>query len=144
MINIEIPLIRCRNFDSHEIARGAKVVPPIQAYLTFYAMGVAQMVRDAASHYFGDRFHGLGINSSNRVSYNDKVPRAAHNSHHIYRVDPDTLQLHCALDLKPLGVSPREFYDFLRARFKGEIILEESRGIVHYAPVAMDTEAFEQ
>ncbi len=137
---MRIPLIRSRNFTSHEIARQALDVPEDQYALTFYAMGCAQMVRDAASKHFGSRFRGLQINSSNRAGYNDKVDLAAENSHHIWRVNPQTRQLHCALDLQPLGVSTLEFFEWMKKTFRGEIGHEPKRGVVHYAPVGMEDE----
>lgn len=141
---LRIPLCKSRNFSSTEIARTAEEVSINELFLTGYAMGAVQMIRDAASKYFGSRFKGINITSSNRAAYNDTVARAAANSHHIFRIDPKTKQLHVALDLQPIGVSLSEFYDFVKRNFRGEIILEADRGIVHYAPVGMEDEAFQQ
>lgn len=139
---MKIPFIRSRNFSSHEIARGALDVSEEQYALTFFAMGYAQAVRDRAAKHFGKRFEGLVITSSNRAGYNDSVPLAAKGSHHIFRVDPTTRQLHCALDIKPLGVSTLEFFNFMQANFRGEIGHEPKRGVVHFAPVGMEDEAW--
>lgn len=141
---MKIPLIKSRNFSSHEIARDAKDVTEAEAFITFYLMGCAQMVRDAASKYFGSRFQGFNVNSSNRAAYNDTVDRAAPDSHHIFRVESKTKQLHCAIDLQPIGISPLELFQFIKRHFRGEIILEADRGIVHYAPVGVEDEAFQQ
>jgi len=141
---MRIPFMRSRNFNSHEIARSALDVPVEQLYLTGYIHGAAQAVRDHAFRYFGTRFKGLGVSSSNRASYNQSVPRAAENSHHVFRVEVGTLQLHAAVDFIPMGVSPYEFYVFVKTHYRGEIILEADRGVVHYAPVGMEDEAFQQ
>lgn len=138
---MKIPLIKSRNFSSHNIARSALDVPDEQFYLTAYAHGAVRVVRDAASKHFGKRFQGININSSNRATYNASVDRAAPNSHHIYRVDPNTRQLHCALDLDPIGITPRELFNFMKASFRGEIGLEEDRGVVHFAPVGVEDTA---
>lgn len=137
---MRIPFIKSRNFDSHEIARDARDVPEDQYALTFYAMGCAQMIRDAASKHFGAKFKGLAVTSSNRAKYNQNVPLAAANSHHVWRVNPQSRELHCALDFRPLGISTLAFFEFMKANFRGEIGHEPSRGVVHFAPVPMEDE----
>lgn len=134
---MKIPFIKSRNFTSSDIARIATDVDEKTLYLTGYAHGVAQMLRDACYKKFGNRFKGLIATSTNRASYNDRVSNAAENSHHIWRVEADG-SLHVAIDFKPIGISLDELYNLAINTFRGEIYLNREQGIVHVAIVPME------
>lgn len=136
---IKVPFIQSRNFNSHEIARSATSVDAVGLYLTGYAHGVAQMLRDACFKKYGNRFKGLTVTSSNRAAYNGNVKNAAANSHHIWRVEADG-SLHVAMDFRPIGITLTELYDTARSLFRGEIYLNNAEGIVHVAIVPMEDE----
>lgn len=139
----KLPFIKSRNFTSHEVARSSQVRDDIDIYLTGYCHGFAQGLRDALSKKFGSKFRGLLITSSNRAAYNHLIKNAASNSHHIFRVDPDG-QLHVSLDMKPIGITLDQLYDFLVANYRGEIYLNRAQGIVHAALVAQEDEHWKQ
>lgn len=135
----QVPLIKSRNFNSHDVCRGANSVDDVTMYLTGYAHGCAQALRTSLALKYGEKFKGLEITSSNRAAYNDTVDGAAKKSHHIWRLDADG-SLHVAMDLKPLGITLQELYDHTVATCLGEIYLNIPEGIVHYAPVPQETQ----
>lgn len=134
------PNYKSRNFTVLEVTRKKQYVNSDDLLLSGYMWGYVQAIRDAAANYFGSRFKGLRITSSNRAWYNSDVPNAASNSHHIWRVEDDTQEVHVAVDVIPIGVGLEEFYVFVSSTFKGEIYLNKEEGIVHIAPVPMEDE----
>lgn len=140
---MKVPVIKSRNFSSFDVARSKTEVDSIGLYLTGYAHGYSQALRDACFKKYGERFKGLVITSSNRSEYNDSVPNAAENSHHEWRVEKNG-QLHVALDFKPIGITLDECYDVAIATLRGEIYLNRKEGIVHVALVPMEDEHWKQ
>lgn len=140
---MKIPFIKSRNFSSAEIARSKTDVDAVGLYLTGYAHAQSQALRDACALKYGSRFKGLVINSSNRIDYNDDVPNAADNSHHMWRLEKDG-RLHIAVDYKPLGITLDELYNVAISIMRGEIYLNRSEGIVHVAMVPMEDEHWKQ
>lgn len=137
-----IPLIKSRNFNSHEIAhRGAKnaVHTDEQVFMCGYQMGYLQAARDSVSKHFPE-FEGFTITSGNRDGYNHTIEGAADDSFHIWRVEKRKKTVITANDFRPVGIPMEAAYNHLIRNFRGEIYWNKKKDILHLAPVAIQDE----